>query len=90
MTELQPTIRNARWRMFGHALRMTDDTPAKHAKLHYFRERKSNFSENNNANRHQQRFRYRIPVYNYIGALSECQGAYVGRVIIYPGVFKLN
>ena len=43
MTELQPTIRNARWRMFGHALRMNDDTPAKHAMLHYFVERKSNF-----------------------------------------------
>ena len=34
--ELATTIRNARWRMLGHTLRMTDDTPAKHAMLHCF------------------------------------------------------
>jgi hypothetical protein len=36
MTELAPDIRGARWRMLGHTLRMTDDTPAKRAMLHYF------------------------------------------------------
>jgi hypothetical protein len=44
MTELQSTIRNARWRMLGYALRMIDDTPAKHAMLHYFDEQKSSFA----------------------------------------------
>ena len=33
---LQPEICAARWRMLGHVLRMTDDTPAKHTMLHYF------------------------------------------------------
>jgi hypothetical protein len=36
MRELGPDIRGARWRMLGHTLRMTDDTPAKRAMLHYF------------------------------------------------------
>jgi exonuclease III len=36
MTPLEPTIRNARWRMLGHTLRMADDIPAKQATLHYF------------------------------------------------------
>ena len=36
MTELELTIRNARWRMFGHTLRMSDDIPAKRVTLHYF------------------------------------------------------
>ena len=36
MAELGPDIRGARWRMLGHTLRMTDDTPAKRAMLHYF------------------------------------------------------
>ena len=29
-------MREAGWRMFGHVLRMTDDTPAKHTTIHYF------------------------------------------------------
>jgi hypothetical protein len=36
MTELEPIIRNARRRMFGHTLRMDDNIPAKRAILHYF------------------------------------------------------
>jgi hypothetical protein len=36
MKELGPDIRGARWRMFGHTLRMTDDTQAKRVMLHYF------------------------------------------------------
>jgi hypothetical protein len=36
MAEIGPNIRSARWRMLGHTLRMTDDTPAKRAMLHYF------------------------------------------------------
>jgi hypothetical protein len=36
MTELEPIIRNARWRMFGHTLRKDDNIPAKRATLHYF------------------------------------------------------
>jgi hypothetical protein len=36
MRELDPDIRGARWRIFGHTLRMTDDTPAKRAMLNYF------------------------------------------------------
>jgi hypothetical protein len=36
MTELEPIIRNARWRMLGHTLRMDDSIPAKRATLHYF------------------------------------------------------
>ena len=34
--ELRNIIRGARWRMSGHVLRMTDDTPAKCATVHYF------------------------------------------------------
>jgi hypothetical protein len=36
MGELEPIMRNARWRMFGHILRMNDTIPAKRATLHYF------------------------------------------------------
>ena len=36
MIELETTIRNARWRMFGHTLRMNDDKAAKRATFHYF------------------------------------------------------
>ena len=36
MKELAYTIRGSRWRMLGHTLRMTDDTPAKYATTHYF------------------------------------------------------
>jgi hypothetical protein len=36
MKELEPIIRNARWRMLGHTLRMSDDIPAKRATIHYF------------------------------------------------------
>jgi hypothetical protein len=36
MTALEPIIRNARWRMLGHTLRMSDDIPAKRATIHYF------------------------------------------------------
>ena len=36
MQELATIIRNARWRILGHTLRMTDATPAKHAMLLYF------------------------------------------------------
>jgi hypothetical protein len=36
MRELEPIIRNARWRMLGHTLRMNDTIPAKRATLHYF------------------------------------------------------
>lgn len=43
MRELGPDIRGARWRMFGHTLRMTDDTPAKRAMLHYFDETTSSY-----------------------------------------------
>jgi hypothetical protein len=35
-TPLATTIRAARWRMLGHTLRFTSDTPAKHATRHYF------------------------------------------------------
>jgi hypothetical protein len=36
MRELGPDIRGASWRMLGHTLRMTDDTPEKRAMLQYF------------------------------------------------------
>jgi hypothetical protein len=36
MKELEPIIRNARWRMFGHTLRMNDDIPAKRATIRFF------------------------------------------------------
>ena len=36
LRELKYTIREARWRMLGHVLRMSDDTPAKYATMHYF------------------------------------------------------
>ena len=35
-TELQNIIRGARRKMLGHVLRMTEDTPAKYAMVHYF------------------------------------------------------
>ena len=36
-------IRNARWRMLGHVLRMNDKTPAKQATINYFRKKGSSF-----------------------------------------------
>ena len=42
--ELQFAIRGARWRMLGHVLRMTKDTPAKHAMIYYFSNRKDGFT----------------------------------------------
>ena len=41
--EFKHTIRGARWCMLGHVLRMTDDTPAKCATIHYFDDKTESF-----------------------------------------------
>jgi hypothetical protein len=36
ITAASTQVLNARWRLFGHTLRMSDDTPAKQAMMYYF------------------------------------------------------
>ena len=41
--KLSETIRDSRWRMLGHVLRMADDIPAKRTMIQYFREKTTCF-----------------------------------------------